>query len=133
MSAYVTYSFYTDTYGGNAVDETEFTRLALQASSRIDQLTFDRVASIVEAGTQTSLIEKIKLAVCAVVDEIQKWTSIGEFGRVKSESVGQHSVTYMDDPTTFGDGTRQAAKIYLGTSGLMFPGFDLTTEPNYEN
>jgi len=130
MAAYVDFTYYSDVYFGNAVALENFNRLAVNASSRVDQLTFERAAPVIEADTDTDLIEKIKMATCAVIDEIQKWNSIGEFGRVKQESVGQHSVTYMDDKTTYYDGTRTAAKQYLGNTGLMYPGLDTLT---YEN
>lgn len=130
MAAYVDFAYYSDVYFGNAVALENFNRLAVNASSRIDQLTFDRAAPVIVADTDEDLIDKIKMATCAVIDEIQKWNSIGEFGRVKQESVGQHSVTYMDDKTTYYDGTRTAAKQHLGTTGLMYPGFDDIT---YEN
>ena len=128
MAAYVDFLYYSDTYHGIAVAVEDFDRLALNASSRIDQLTFDRAAPVIalegDPAEDTAMIDKIRMATCAVIDEIQKWNSIGEFGRIKSESVGQHSVTYMDDKSTFNDGTRSAAKQYLGMTGLMYPGLD---------
>ncbi len=126
MAAYVDFTFYSDTYKGTAVTLEEFDRFALTASGRIDQLTFDRAAPIIEELVEPdlNLQNKIKMATCSVIDELKKWTSIGEFGRIKQETVGQHSVTYMDDKTTYAQATRDAAKLYLGTSGLMYPGLD---------
>ena len=133
MTAYVDFTYYSDVYFGSSVSVEDFNRLAVNASSRIDQLTFDRALPIIEEQVDPDLvlIERIKMATCAVIDEIQKWNSIGEFGRVKQESVGQHSVTYMDDKTTYYDGTRTAAKQYLGTTGLMYPGLDTTIDNEY--
>jgi hypothetical protein len=126
MPAYVDFTYYSDTYHGDAVTLEEFAKFAQTASGRIDQLTFERAAPVMEELVDPDLTmqDKIKMATCSVIDELKKWTSIGEFGRIKQESVGQHSVTYMDDKTTYGQATRDAAKLYLGNTGLMYPGLD---------
>lgn len=119
--AYATYSDYTVTYRGSAIAESSFDRLALRASEVIDELTYDRAAPVVEAGTAAETIAKIVLATCAVAEEIQR--AEGEGGRmVQSEKVGSHSVTYA---TSESSAHRQssAAKRYLWSTGLMYRGF----------
>ena len=72
MAIYPDYTFYTGTYFGNAIAETDFERLAARASTIIDRLTFQRTAAVIEAATETDLITAVKMAVCAVAEEFQK-------------------------------------------------------------
>ena len=134
MAVYITSDFYQTVYGGAAVAAADFTQRSVQASAIIDLITFDRVAPIMAleglAGEDIETIEKIKLATCAVMDaydESYKYFQDGS-SSIKSESVGQHSVTYRDMP-----GPGQAgyytqfnapAVIYLGSTGLMYRGFN---------
>jgi hypothetical protein len=120
MAAYVDHTFYADTYKGTAIAQSEFPGLALRASAVIDQVTFDRTAAVVTAGTDTSTIEKIKLAACAVADEFQKLDASG--GAVQSERVGNVSVTYQSQLSEDARLTK-AAKLYLWNTGLMYRGF----------
>lgn len=124
MAVYVDFTFYLDEYHGTAISIDEFDRYALLASAKVDQLTFDRSAPVITDGTDTDLVAKIQLATCAVADELKRQSEIGVNGKIKSESVGQHSVTYVDDVSNRNP-TRliNAAKVFLGSTGLMFPGF----------
>lgn len=120
MAAYVDFAFYSGTYSGTAIVQTDFPRLAMRASAVIDQVTFGRAAPIMTNATDAATIEKIKLATCVVAEEIQKLEESG--GAVQSETVGRHSVTYVDQRS---DNARLtgAAKLYIGMTGLMYPGF----------
>lgn len=120
MAVYPDFSFYSDTYLGTTIAATEFPRLALIASAHIDNLTYNRAAAIVTAGTDTATISKIKMATCAVAEKLQTLESSG--GAVQSESVGNASVSYFA-PTSEGANIANAAKLYLGLTGLMYAGF----------
>lgn len=122
VTAYVDFNFYTGEYGGSTVVSSEFQLHALKASAFIDQLTSNRVAAIITAGTDTDKIQAIKLAVCAVIDEQAKLEAAG--GVIASESVGSHSVTYANAQSDnrekkLGD----AARLFLSNTGLLFRGF----------
>jgi hypothetical protein len=125
MAIYVDFTFYSDEYLGSKISIDEFDSYALQASARIDQLTFDRTAAIIEDGTDTDTVNKIQLATCAVADELLTQSKNGSNGQIQSESVGQHSVTYaLDSTRSNAHQLRNAAKLFLSGTGLMFPGFN---------
>lgn len=122
MPAYADYTFYADTYLGEAIPEASFPRLALRASAIIDQLTFGR--SILEEDVDT--IEQIKNAVCAVAEEIYTAEQNNGADGIQSESVGSHSVTYAENSTqrlTNHQRYANAASLYLGSTGLLYAGF----------
>ena len=117
--AYAEYSYYTGTYLGTAIASDSFARLAMRASQKIDRLTFGR------AEDDEDYTDEIKMAMCAVADVLYTHEQEGSDG-IQSERVGDHSVTYAgnsDKMKTLDDKCRDAAKEYLGDSGLMFPGF----------
>ena len=64
--AYADYEFYTKSFFGNVVPESDFIRLAERASDFIDRLTFDRLAD--GLPTSEKYQKRIKKAVCAVAE-----------------------------------------------------------------
>jgi hypothetical protein len=126
MASYTDYTYYTGTFLGNAIASADAARLLLRASVIIDQLTFNRAAAIVTAATDTATIDLIKMATCAVAEEYQAVEQDGGADGIVSESVGSHSVTYADSASkrrTIMQRYSDAAKLYLGSTGLMFRGF----------
>lgn len=126
MAAYVDWMFYSNEYQGTDIAEANFTRLSTRASAVVDLITFNRVAAIIEEDSEDDAddIEKIKLAVCAVADEMQKQSETGPV--VSSERVGNLSRTYVVDRTmkkTERERLSDEASIYLSSTGLMFKGF----------
>ncbi len=121
MDVYADYEFYIGTYKGTSIAESDFPRFAREASAFVDQATFGRAAPIVGAATDLTTIESIKLATCAVAEEIQKLEASG--GAVQSETVGRISVTYVSRLT---DDARKlrAARLYLWDTGLLYRGID---------
>src|SRR5574341_1473440 len=115
MAAYADYTYYTNTFLGTAIASSNFLRLATLASSMIDAMTFDRAA----VETDTAKIDKIKMATCAVAEEIQAIETEGGVTGIQSESVGNTSVAYSpNSPKLFSYKARlrEKAKAYLGTS-----------------
>ncbi len=115
--AYTDYAFYTGTYRGNAIAQADFPRLAMRASEVIDQMTFSRAA----AETDTANVDKIKLATCALAEQLQTLEASG--GVVSSESVGGYSVSYLSQLSEDAR-LKRIAKRYLASTGLMFAGFN---------
>lgn len=118
--AYADFEFYTTSYLGDAIAESDFDRLALRASAIIDRLTFGRAAD--DTDNETA----IKNAMCAVAEEIQTIAAEVATGYVTSETVGSHSVTYASTvSSTMSDNDRYhaAAKLWLESTFLMFAGF----------
>lgn len=80
---YADYTFYTGTYGGKAVSEEDFPRLAAKASAYIDRLTFGRAAEFPDD-------ERLKRCCCELCESLM--LTDGNGGMVKqSESVGSWS------------------------------------------
>lgn len=127
MAAFTDYTYYSTTYLGVAISSTNFPRLALRASEVIDKLTFKRASAVITENTDTDVIAAIKNATCAVAEQYQENEANGnEGGGISSESVGSVSVTYIKgSKKTLTDSQKleQAAKNYLGDTGLMFKGF----------
>lgn len=122
MAAYADFAFYTSEYLGTAILEADFPQLALRASAVIDQLTYNRAASETDEAT----VELIKMANCAVAEEMQKVNSEGGADGISSESVGSHSVSYSENSSkrqTTEQRYNNAAGLYLKSTGLMFAGF----------
>lgn len=113
------YEYYTETYHGSAVAEADFDRLALRASQHVDALTFDRAGAVIEANEDAALIDRIKMATCAVADTLYELEQAG--GAVQSERVGNVSVTYVNQQSEAAR-IAGAAKLHLGTTGLMYRG-----------
>ncbi len=79
------YTYYRDSYGGRAVSEEEFPRLAAKASAYIDRLTFGRAA-------EHSGDERVKMCCCELCECFALTDGNGGMVR-QSESVGSWSYT----------------------------------------
>ena len=126
MAAYVDFAYYSGTYLSAAIASADFPHLALMASAVIDQITFDRAGAVVTAGTDTVTIDKIKMATCAVAEELQAENENDGVDGIQSESIGSNSVTYAANSNkqlTNEAKQKRAAKVYLASTGLMYPGF----------
>ena len=121
MATYADFAFYTDQFKGTAIAESDFDRLAMRASEELDQITFDRIAAVIEADEDGATIEKIQRATCAAAEELQKLESSG--GAVSTETVGKQSVTYAA-PLSEAQRLTRCAKRYLGLTGLMYAGVE---------
>lgn len=64
--AYADFTFYTTSYFGNVVPESDFPRLVERASDWLDMITFDRLADGLPESEKAQA--KIKKAVCALTD-----------------------------------------------------------------
>lgn len=123
--AYIDYDFYINDFHGTAVTLSDFDKLAEEASATIDYLTFDRAEPIITAGDETSLIEKIKMAICAIVDVLSDISINGS--SIRSEGVASYRVTYAygaDKQASRDVRCTRVAKLYLGSSGLMYKGLE---------
>ena len=83
--SYADYAYYTDSYGGKAVSQEDFLRLAAKASAYLDNLTFGRAAGNADD-------ERLKMCCCELCDSLL--LTDGNGGMVKqSEIVGSWSYT----------------------------------------
>lgn len=135
--AYADYKYYTTTYLGTAIDEANFPRLALRASTFLDYYTQGRAA-------QNPDLDALKMACCAIAEQYQyidtaqslAQKSLSAFlesdGELQSQTVGSWSKTYRSG----GDSAQQAlssvqtaqaalgalAQQYLAGTGLLYRG-----------
>lgn len=136
--AYADYEYYTTTYLGTAISESDFPRFALRASSYIDYYTQGRAAAY-------NASDAVKLACCALSEEYQvietakalsaKNLSEGlssEGAELQSQTVGSWSKTYRSagDSATQAAASAAAAQAalaaaanqYLVGTGLLYRG-----------
>ena len=125
--AYADYRYYITTYLGTAIQEADFPRLSLRASSFLDYYTQGRAA-------RNDGLDALKMACCAIAEQYQAIdaaqalaqkalsASVTSEGELQSQSVGSWSKTYRSG----GDSAQQAlgaiAQQYLGATGLLYRG-----------
>lgn len=125
--SYATYEFYVQTYKGNLLSTEDFDNLSPEASAYVDLVTFDQASTVVDTGTDTTTIEKIEKATCAIAEELYR-QGLSLNGAISSESVGQHSVSYKQMSQKDGEAKKyRLAKLWLASSGLMYGGETITT------
>ena len=107
--AYADFTFYTETYLGKSISESEFARLALRASNHIDRITHGKASSYLPA-------DPVKLAVCAVAEA---WQVNEQGGDLTSQSVGGWSRSYAAQPKSADARLYDAASLYLDSTGLL--------------
>lgn len=126
MLTYATYEFYATDYHGTVVPEAEFSRAAWIASRKLDALCFDRVNAVIVADVADDDIERIKMATCAVADEIYKDDENDGQDGIQSERTGNYSVTFATGSQklkSLDTKISDSAALYLSPTGLMFRGF----------
>ncbi|WP_313525242.1 hypothetical protein [Anaerotignum sp.] len=114
--AYATYEFYKDSYGGDAIPQADFSRLAKRASEYIDMVTLGRAVRYLDEH------DDLKKACCAVA-EAYKINEEG--GGVVAESVGKITRNYAASVTnTPTEGERLAIAVFthLLPTGLLYLG-----------
>ena len=68
--AYADYEFYTTSYFGSDVPETDFSRLAERASDFVDTMTFDRLVDGLPTNERSQ--KRVKKAVCSLLNTQMK-------------------------------------------------------------
>lgn len=100
----VTYSYYTDTYGGTLVDEADWPRLSQRAAYRLERLK--TLSTVTPIGDET---ECESMAVCAMAEIYQTWDeAASSAGGVAAETIGSVRVTYGDVSKAMPNGLEQA-------------------------
>lgn len=124
MDAFIDYLYYTGN-GGTSISASEFDGYATRASYQVDHLTLERAEAIITAGTNLPFIDRIKRATMAVAD-VMKECSVSQANLgIQSEKVGDHSVQYRGSEelrSHEAQAVQSAVEIYLGHTGLMYPG-----------
>lgn len=135
MEVYTDYQYYTSVYGGSAIAEADFPRLARLACLYLDTVTLGRAArwpdrDLIETAAcalaeQYQIIDTAAAAASAAL--IREKESGG--AEAQSESVGKWSVSYrsggdsaakaLTAAASAKNSLMETAELYLGASGLM--------------
>lgn len=111
---YADYSFYTGTFYGT-LNEAEYNRLSVRATAEINRLTYGRAATATGAD-----LEAVKLAQCAIVEELYK---IEMGGDIASETNDGISRSYTSGAARSKmQRVVEAARVYLDATNLCFAG-----------
>ena len=112
---YADYTYYVNDYHGTVVNEADFLRLSVLATAHINKITHNRAKTVDE-----ETLEAVKLAYCAVIDELDKQE---HGGIVTSESNDGISRSYATATVkTANQRIYSVAEIYLGETDLLFAG-----------
>ena len=132
--AYVDYDFYTTSYFGNVVPQSDFPRVAERASDFVDTMTFDRLAGGLPSNERSQ--KRIKKAVCALADKIYELdlaeknsvaaaggntTTVGASGSttgiITSVSSGSESISYAT-PQQIGASAKEWSAVYAAAGDM---------------
>lgn len=134
--AYVDYDFYTTSYFGSVVPETDFPRLSEKASDFIDTMTFDRLVDGLPTNERSQ--KRIKKAVCSLAELMYQIelaeknatnaavsgtsTAIGSGGGttgiVTSVSSGSESISYAT-PQQIGASAKEWSAVYAAAGDVQ--------------
>ena len=134
--AYADYEFYTTSYFGSVVPETDFPRLAERASDFIDTMTFDRLVDGLPANERSQ--KRIKKTVCSLTELMYQIelaeknatnaaasgtsTTIGTGGSttgvVTSVSSGSESISYAT-PQQIGASAKEWSAVYAAAGDVQ--------------
>lgn len=94
MKSYVDFDYYLKEFNGTLIPEKSFPKISVEASQKINYFTQNRIVE------ETKVI---KYTTCLIADEIMKnenlKNTISNDKEVASESVGPHSVSYVNKAT----------------------------------
>lgn len=121
--AYCDYDFYQNRYFGKSIPAEDFPRYAEQASDKLDQITFNRIAEI----SDEHILTKVNKSVCAIA-EILAASDCSE-KKVSSMSAGNESISY--EKSKYNDAEVNSidrdiysmVKMYLTGTGLLYAGY----------
>ena len=119
---YADYKFYTTEYLGKRIPEDTFGAMERSASAYINYITHNRIS---KSELPEWVMEKVKMAVCAVADVCYKQINDEDSPTVSSESVGNHSKSYAVMNKGFDNRQHEKliqAKTYLHGTGLLYGG-----------
>ena len=133
--AYADYEFYTTSYFGSVVPETDFPRLAERASDFVDAMTFDRLVDGLPTNERSQ--KRIKKAVCSLAElmyqiELAEKNAINQAsasatdtnsgdkstGIVTSVSSGSESISYAT-PQQIGASAKEWSAVYAAAGDIQ--------------
>lgn len=134
MENLTTYEFYVNTYYGDAIGESAFSKWLSRATDKLKDLTYGNITE--ERRAQYDI--QIQKATCALMDLMSqldaatKTATVKDETNVKSKSSGGESITYGDTDTlitkVLSDKAAQSRLMYdtvaeyLSGTGLLYAG-----------
>lgn len=128
----ISYSFYTDTYGGSSIDESNFNFILNKAIGIVNGIVNVDLFKYVEGTLDIDLENRLKTAICAGADVVNSAGSSGGqdiSGVLVSESVaGAWSKTYaqrsgvVNSEMALRQDIRSVVEDYLSGTDLIFKG-----------
>lgn len=116
--------FYYETYNGKVIPQNQIDKWLMLASSVVRQCIMNRDIT----GFETL----VKNATCNVADILfnqnERTNELVREGSIASEHIGDYSRTYAntgDMYKTSKKAINEILSMYLGTTGLMYRGFDV--------
>ena len=119
---YADYNFYKTEYMGTVIPETAYGAIARASDAYINYLTHNRIKA---EELPEWVLERVKMAACAVADVCYKQESDEDSTTVSSESVGNHSKSFAVVKVDYKQREHQklsCAKQYLHGTGLLYGG-----------
>ena len=124
-TAFITESFYTETYQGTPIDADVFDRIILRASDEINKLTFGRIRrnglDSFDAGTQ----EKIMLSTCVIAEALAQIDTATDGNGIVTTSEKVGGFSYEVDAASINTlkvEAIKAARAMLMDTGLLYAG-----------
>lgn len=133
--AYADYEFYTTSYFGSVVPETDFPRLVERASDFVDTMTFDRLVDGLPENERSQ--KRIKKTVCSLAElmyqiELAEKNAINQApanvtdtntsgkstGIVTSVSSGSESISYAT-PQQIGASAKEWSAVYAAAGDVQ--------------
>ena len=112
---YADYTYYVNDYHGTVVSEADFSRLSVLATAHINKITHNR-AKTAEGET----LEAVKLAFCAVIDELDKQEHGGIVTAESNDGISRSYATAVVKSAN--QRIYSVAETYLSETDLLFVG-----------
>ncbi len=119
----VDYEYYRNTYEGT-LTESEFNQKNKEAQALVSQVTMRRIENLDD--NQLKLLERVKYAICSLVDKMVEIDKDEAKNSIASETVGPHSISFANkkrrtEEQKFFEYNR-AISLYLSGTGLLYRG-----------
>lgn len=111
----VSFDYYRDEYGGNAVPESRFAYYERKAAAFVNTATFGRA--------EGNIIAPVQNAVCDVAERLYIGDESKAGSGISSEKVGDYSVSYSEFAALSApDQLKSIVKQWLADTGLLYRG-----------
>ena len=131
---YADYTYYTESYFGTKIPESEWNTWAKKASIRVNYLTFGRIEKLEASDLPDAVFD----AVCSTAETMYEYdqrkqarAAATESGSIRSESNDGYSISFggaeigdeLKDEACCDDAVVNSVGEYLAHTGLMFKGW----------